>query len=707
MSVVLDFVARALPCSGMIRQAHLLNALAASAMAFASLPAHAAGKLAEPLPQGNAAPAGGFGFDVTGMDRSVSPGDDFYGYANGGWNTRTEIPADQARWGAFNQLLNESEVQVRDVLETAAGNAIATGSARQAGDMYASFMDEAAIEARGTAPLRPDLARIAGLRNATDISALLGWSSRAAGRGGIAPVGVGVGVDARNPDIYTVSLGQGGLGLPDRDYYLDAANPRFAAARAAYQDHIGKMLALAGLPGGAEQGAAVLALETQLARVMWSREERRDPDKTYNPTATTELATRYPGIDWPTMLGAVGLQNRPMVIVREPGAIRALSAMVQSVPVETWRAYFAYSLLNARAGVLPRAFVEEDFAFQKVLSGVAVQRDRWKRGVGFVGGGLGEAAGQLYVAKYFPPETKAKADQLVRNLLAAMRLRLQNLTWMAPTTKVKAIAKIDAFRPKIGYPDKWVDYSSIRIARDDAYGNLSRTIEANFDRDAKRIDLPTDREEWQMTPQTVNAYANPRWVEIVFPAAILRPPFFDPKADDAVKYGGIGAVIGHEISHHFDDQGRKYDFKGRLLPWWTEQDVTRFKTYTDRVVAQYSAYEPLSGVHVKGANTLGENMADLAGLNVAHDAWIISLKGRKPPVIAGFTGEQRFFLGFAQVWRTKFRDAALQRALASDEHTPGMYRPYVVRNLDTWYAAFGVKPGTKFYLAPGDRIKVW
>ena len=303
MSVVLDFVARALPCSGMIRQAHLLNALAASAMAFASLPAHAAGKPAEPLPQGNAAPAGGFGFDVTGMDRSVSPGDDFYGYANGGWNTRTEIPADQARWGAFNQLLNESEVQVRDVLETAAGNAIATGSARQAGDMYAIFLDDAAIEARGTAPLRPDLARIAGLRNATDISALLGWISRAAGRGGIAPVGVGVGVDARNPDIYTVSLGQGGLGLPDRDYYLDAANPRFAAARAAYQDHIGKMLALAGLPGGAEQGAAVLALETQLARVMWSREERRDPDKTYNPTATTELATRYPGIDWPTMLG--------------------------------------------------------------------------------------------------------------------------------------------------------------------------------------------------------------------------------------------------------------------------------------------------------------------------------------------------------------------------------------------------------------------
>ena len=696
----------------MIRQTRILSALAASAMAIVSLPAHAAGKPADPSPPPGSIAPGGFGFDVSGMDRSVSPGDDFYAFANGGWNARTEIPADQARWGAFNNLVNQSEVQVRDVLDTAAANPAAAGSARQAGDMYASFMGEAAIEARGAAPLQPDLARIAALRNATDISALLGWISRSGGRGGIAPVKLGVGVDARNPDIYAVSLGQGDLGLPDRDYYLDAANPRFAAARAAYQDHIGKMLMLAGLPGGAEQGgraqgAAVLALETQLAKAMWSREERRDPDKTYNPTPTAELAQRYPGIDWSAMLGAVGLQNRPTVIVRETGAIQALSALVASVPIETWRAYFAYSLLNARAGVLPKAFVDEDFAFQKVLSGVDVQRDRWKRGVGFVGGGIGEAAGQLYVAKYFPPETKAKADQLVRNLLAAMRLRLERLTWMAPETKLKALAKIDAFRPKIGYPDKWTDYSAIRIAHDDAYGNLVRTTEANFDRDARRIDLPTDRDEWHMTPQTVNAYANPRWVEIVFPAAILRPPFFDSHADDAVNYGAIGAVIGHEISHHFDDQGRKYDFKGRLLPWWTAEDVARFKTYTDRVVAQYSAYEPLPGVHVKGANTLGENMADLAGLNVARDAWIISLKGKKPPVIGGFTGEQRFFLGFAQVWRTKFRDAALQRALASDEHTPGMYRPYVVRNLDAWYAAFAVKPGTKFYLAPADRIKVW
>ncbi|MBC7492798.1 MAG: M13 family metallopeptidase, partial [Novosphingobium sp.] len=513
-------------------------------MTFGLSTAGLSAKPAIPPPTGSAPAMGGFGFDVSGMDRAVDPGDDFYSFTNGGWNAKTEIPADQARWGAFNQLFNESEVQVRDVLETAAANPAASGSARQAGDMYASFMDEATIEARGTAPLKPDLARIAGLRNAADVSALLGGISRSAGRGGIAPIGLGVGVDARNPDIYTVTVGQGGLGLPDRDYYLDTKNPRFAAARAAYQDHIGKMLTLAGLPGGAEQGAAVLALETQLARVMWSREERRDPDKTYNPTPTAELAARYPGIDWAAMLGAVGLQNRPTVIVRETGAIMALSAMVQSVPIETWRAYFAYSLLNARAGVLPKAFVEEDFAFQKVLSGVAVQHERWKRGVGFVGGGLGEAAGQLYVAKYFPPETKAKADLLVRNLLSAMRLRLQNLAWMAPETKVKAIAKIDAFRPKIGYPDKWTDYSGIPIARDDAYGNLSRTIEANFDRDAKRIDLPTDRDEWRMNPQTVNAYANPRWVEIVFPAAILRPPFFDPKADDAVNYGGIGAVIG-------------------------------------------------------------------------------------------------------------------------------------------------------------------
>ena len=695
----------------MIRQTRILNLLAASAMTFGLSSVTLAAKPATPPQKADTAVIGGFGFDVAGMDRSVDPGDDFYLFASGGWNARTEIPADQARWGAFNSLLNVAEGQVRDVLETAADDRTASGSARQAGDMYASFMDEAAIEAKRGAPLQPDLARISGIRNATDLSAVFGWLCRSGGRQALAPVKVRVGVDDRNPDIYTVTLAQGELGLPDRDYFLDAANPRFAAARAAYQDHVGKMLTLAGLPGGSEKGAAVLALETQMARAMWSREERRDPDKTYNPTATAELAQRYPGIDWAAMLGAVGLQAHATVILREPGAIKALSAMAGTVPLETWRAYLAYSLLNARAQVLPKAFVDQDFAFQKVLSGVAVQRERWKRGVGFVsagnGGGLGDAAGQLYVAKYFPSETKAKADTLVRNLLAAMRVRLQNLTWMAPETKIKAIAKIDAFRPKIGYPDKWIDYSNVQIARDDAYGNLVRTTEAGFDRNAKRTDLPTDRDEWHMTPQTVNAYANPQWVEVVFPAAILRPPFFDPKADDAVNYGGIGAVIGHEISHHFDDQGRKYDAKGRLLPWWTAQDVARFKTYTDRVVAQYSAYEPLPGVHVKGANTLGENLADLAGLNVAHDAWIISLKGKMPPVIEGFTGEQRFFLGFAQVWRTKFRDAALQRALASDEHTPGMYRPYVVRNLDAWYAAFGVKPGTKFYLAQGDRIKVW
>lgn len=696
----------------MIKNTRILKVLATGAMAIGT---PSAGLLAKPADLAYApGPAmGGFGFDIVGMDLSVAPGDDFYRFANGSWNVNTEIPADQSSWGAFNQLANESEVQVRDVLEIAAANPAATGPARQAGDMYASFMDEAGIEAKGTAPLKPDLARIAGISSMTDLARAFGWLSRsgaalAGGRGTvIAPVKLRVGVDDAVPDSYSITLAQGDLGLPDRDYYLDLANPRFAAARTAYQDHVGKMLALAGWPGGADAGAAVLALETQMARVMWSREERRDPDKTYNPTSTANLIARYPGIDWPALRGEVGLDKRAYVILREPGAIKALAAMVPTVPIKTWRAYLAYSIINARVAVLPKAFVDEDFAFQKVLSGATVQRDRWKRGVGFVGGGLGEAAGQLYVAKYFPPETKAKADLLVHNLLAAMRLRLQNLTWMAPETKVKAIAKIDAFRPKIGYPDKWIDYSHITIARDDAYGNLVRTIEAGFDRNAKRIDLPTDRDEWGMTPQTVNAYANPRWVEIVFPAAILRPPFFDPRADDAVNYGGIGAVIGHEISHHFDDQGRKFDFKGRLVPWWTAEDVTQFKTYTDRVVAQYSAYEPLPGVHVKGVNTLGENMADLAGLNIAYDAWKISLKGKTPPVIDGFTGEQRFFLGFAQVWRNKFRDAALQRALASDEHTPGMYRPYVVRNLDVWYAAFGVKPGTKFYLAPDDRIKVW
>ena len=685
--------------------------LALTCLALAAAPAPAA----PPGPQ-----IGDFGFDVSGMDRAVNPGDDFYAFANGAWDRRTEIPADQARWGAFSELAELAAARTHEVVEAAAHDPHASGPARKVGDMYSSFMDAALIEQKGLQPARPDLQRIAAVGTPSDLAALAGWFSRSGAyvQGGrvavMAPIKVRVQVDDKNPDAYEVAIDQGDLGLPDRDYYLDAGNAGFAKARAAYQQHVERMLALAGVPDAAAKARAVMDLETAMARVMWSREQRRDRDKTYNPVAAADLPRQYPGFDWPRFLAAAQLGRQARVIVREPGAVQALAQLTRSTPLDTWRAYFTYSLLNARAQALPKAFVDEDFQLQAALSGVTVQRERWKRGVEFVSPtvsgevlGLGDAVGQLYVARYFPPETKAKADQLVRNLLAAMRVRLQDLTWMAPETKARALQKLAAFRAKIGYPDRFIDYAGVQIRRDDAYGNLVRTVEAAYDRHSLRVDQPTDRGEWHMTPQTVNAYANPPWVEVVFPAAILQPPFFDPKADDAVNYGGIGAVIGHEISHHFDDQGSKYDAGGRLQTWWTPQDVARFKAYTDRVVAQYSAYEPLPGVHVKGQNTLGENMADLAGLNVARDAWLISLGGRPAPVLDGFTGEQRFFLGFAQVWRTRYREAALLRALASDEHTPGQFRPYVVRNLDAWYAAFDVQPGTKFYLAPADRIKVW
>jgi putative endopeptidase len=669
---------------------------------------------------GAAKPAfGGFGFDVSGMNRAVSPGDDFYTYANGAWDARTQIPADQWRWGAFPELAAQAERDTRDVVQAAAGNPGAAGPEKQVGDMYASYMDEAGIEAKGTSVLRADLARIAAIKSASDVAAACAWFSRSVytmvGRKQvIAPIQIKVDADDKNPDAFAVKVDQGDLGLPDRDYYLDASNKSYVAALAAYRIHIGRMLALAGVADSDARAADVLALETAIARAMWSREQRRDVEATYNPVATGELARRFPGFDWARFLGAVKLDSRPQMIVGEPTAIAALAKLVQTTPVTTWRAYFTYGLLNARAQVLPKAFVDEDQALQKVVSGVDAAPPRWRRAVLFVSprmldgiGGLGEAVGQLYVAKYFPPEAKAKIDALVHNLLSAMKPRIEKLTWMAPETKVKAEQKLAAFRVKVGYPDKWIDYSSVRIARDDAYGNLDRTNAFSFDRFGAHAADPTDRSAWGMTPQTVNAYANPNWVEVVFPAAILRPPFFDPAADDAVNYGAIGAVIGHEISHHFDDQGAKYDATGRLATWWTPEDTSRFNALTAQVVAQYSAYEPMPGVHIKGGNTLGENMADLAGINMAYDAYHLSLNGKTAPVVNGFTADQRLFLGFAQVWRTKYREAGMLRSLASDEHSPGNWRVYVVRNLDPWYAAFDVKPGEKFYLAPADRVRVW
>ena len=648
---------------------------------------------------------GDFGVDLSAMDTSVKPGDDFYRYINGKWDDRTEIPADRSSWGGFAQLRELSDTRTRTIIESAAASQNpAGGVADKIGTTYATFMDESAIEAAGAKPLAPYLAKVAAVKTPADVARAFADGTM---HGIDMPIGAGVQQDLKDNTKYTVYLGQGGLGLPDRDYYL-VDNPKFAEARTKYVAYIAQMLQMAGQPDPQAAAQRIYDLEKQIAQVHWTRAEQRQVEKSYNPMATADLAAKMPGFDWQAMLVEQKVGNQPQVIVAQPSALTGIAKIVSATPVSTWREYLAFHTISDKAPLLSKPFVDAQFAFYgTALSGTPQLRERWKRGVGLVNGSLGEAVGQLYVAKYFPPEAKAKADQLVRNLISAMDIRLSNLTWMAPETKQKARAKLAAFTPKIGYPDKFRDYSALRVVKGDVLGNADRAAEFEYNRDVAKIGKPVDRSEWFMTPQTVNAYANPVMNEVVFPAAILQPPFFDPNADPAVNYGGIGAVIGHELSHHFDDQGRKFDPRGNFSDWWTPQDVTRFTALTDKVVKQYAAYEPIPGGHVNGELTLGENMADLAGVNVALDAYHISLDGKTPPVIDGFTGDQRFFLGFGQIWQTKSREAAIRQQITTDPHTPGQYRGFVVRNLDPWYKAFNVKPGEKYYLAPADRIRIW
>ncbi|HEX8570099.1 MAG TPA: M13 family metallopeptidase, partial [Caulobacteraceae bacterium] len=497
-----------------------------------------------------------------------------------------------------------------------------------------------------------------------------------------------------------------GLGLPDRDYYL-VDNPKFVEARTKYQAHIAKMLTLAGVADAQAKAQRVYDLEKKIAASHWTQVETRQIDKLYNPTATNELGAKYAGLDWKTYLTTAGLAAQPRVIVAQPSAVEGAAKLVANEPIQTWKDYLTFHTISSAAPFLPNAFVQENFEMQKVLTGTPRLKDRWKRGVDLINGGMGEAVGELYVARHFTPDAKAKADELVRNITRAMDMRLQNLEWMAPETRQKARTKLAAFRSKIGYPDRWRDYSALRVDRNDLVGNAMRATEFEYQRQLAKIGKPVDRDEWFMSPQTVNAYANPLMNEIVFPAAILQPPFFDPNADPAVNYGAIGAVIGHEITHHFDDQGAKFDPAGNMSDWWTPSDVEKFKTLTSGVVKQYAEYEPLPGSKVNGELTLGENMADLAGLTIAYDAYKLSLNGQEAPVIDGYTGDQRFFLGFAQVWRNKYRDPLLQQILTTDPHTPGHFRPTVVRNHDAWYKAFNVQPGDKLYLPPEQRLKVW
>jgi putative endopeptidase len=683
----------------------VLSGAAVLALAAAAAPAWSADQETKPAAAAAKPQLGTWGFDVAGMDRSVKPGDSFYDFANGTWHKNTEIPADKPVWGGFVELDDLSTRRTRTIIEDAAKSGGAAGAnQRKVGDFYGAFMDEAAIEKKGTAPLKPWLDQVAAIRSSGDLARAFGEL----GQYGVAsPFGAQVDQDLKNNTVYAAYVGQGGLGLPDRDYYVDDKNPKFVEARTKYKTHIATMLRLAGIADPEGKAQRIYDLEAKIAAAHWTRVEQRQIEKLYNPMTKAQLASNMPGFDWNAYLAGAGLGSQSSVIVMHPSALAGTAKLVGSEPLQTWKDYLTFRTIARGAGLLPKAFVEESFAFNgKTLSGTPQLRERWKRGSDLVGNSMGEAVGQLYVAKHFPPAAKAKADELVRNLIKAMDVRLQNLAWMAPETKAKARTKLAAFTPKIGYPDKWRDYSALDIRAGDAFGNALRAAQFGYQFNISKLGKPIDRDEWGMYPQTVNAYANPLLNEIVFPAAILQPPFFDPNADDAVNYGGIGAVIGHEISHHFDDQGRKFDATGNMADWWTEADVAAFKKLTDQLVAQYGAYEPLPGTKVNGELTLGENIADLAGLAIAYDAYKMSLGGKPAPVIDGYSGDQRFFLGFGQVWRTKYRDQLLQQLITVDSHSPSFIRPLVVRNFDPFYQAFDVRDG-KLYLPPEQRIRIW
>jgi putative endopeptidase len=642
---------------------------------------------------------GTFGFDLAGMDRQVAPGDSFYRYANGNWDRTTEIPADRSNYGMFTVLDDLSRTRTRTILDEAARR---PGS--RIGDFYASFMDEARADRAGITPLRPLLAEISGLRDKSQWAAELGRSLRRGIRG---PIRADVDSDERIPTEMIMHLRQSGLGLPDRDYYLHD-EPEIAQKRAAYQSYLAQLLTLAGETEAAARAAAVLRFEHGMAEVQWTRVQNRDEERVYNKWAMADFAHNAPGFDWTAFFREAGLSGQQHLLVAQPSAFAGTARLIADTPQRVLNDYLMLRAIDSAAPFLSRDFVDAHFAFHgTVLNGTPQNEPRWKRGVTLVTGAIPDDLSRIYVQRYFPPASKRAADALVQNIIAAMDARLQTLAWMAPETRARARTKLRAFTPKIGYPAFWHDYSSVRISRTDLVQNILNASAWEWDFNLHKLGRPVDRREWGMTPMEINAYANPVWNEIVFPAAILQPPFFDPNADMAVNYGGIGAVIGHELSHHFDDQGSRYDEHGALHEWWTRQDRERFNALTAQLVAQYDAYEPLPGHHIQGALTLGENIADLAGLTVAYDAYHRALNGRPAPVIGGLTGDQRFYLGWAQVWRRKYREANLLQRLLTDPHSPSEQRAAVVRNLDPWYAAFNPAPGSALYLAPARRVRIW
>ena len=671
----------------------------ALALAAASLIAIA------PVTAGAAKPVfGSWGYDPTAMDRGVKPGDDFFDYVNGTWAKRTDIAADRTFVGIDSVLNDQIEKDVRAIVEDQAKDPTANGRlGQQIGDLYASWMDTDTVEKLGTAPLQPYLQRIAAAKTRGDLV------DQFTEPGFEAPVSLAIYPDLKNPTRYAVYAGQEGLGMPNRDYYL-LKGDKYDAYRAAYRNYIVTLERLAGISDAEARADRIIALETQIAKVHWTPEQSRDAVKSYNPMTHAQLKTFTPQLDWDRALTKSGLGKVNKVVIGQKSAIAAEARLFASVPLQTWKDWTAFHFISGNAQYLPKAFDDAKFDFySKTLRDVPAQRARWKRGVDMVNGALGEGVGQFYVQRHYPPESDRQMHELIDNILAALKEKIQNAAWMDGPTKARALQKLATFDPRIGHPMKYIDYSSLDVKRGDLLGNALRSDDFDWKLLLKRYQKPVDRSLWDMLPQTNNAYYDPTQNQITFPAAILQPPYFDPNADPASNYGSIGATIGHEIGHGFDDQGRKFDAHGKLTDWWSPQTAKLYTAHADKLVARYNGYEPIPGVHIKGQLTLGENLGDLGGLEVAYSAYrkYVAEHG-EPPVIDGLTGDQRFFIAYGYSWETKQREGALRAQLLTNEHSPAKYRVNgVVRNVDAWYKAFNVQPGDKMYLPPEQRVHVW
>jgi len=655
------------------------------------------------------------GIAVDDMDRSLRPGDDFYGYANGAWIQRTQIPPDRAEVDVFSKLNDLSNQRTANLIEEIAkSNPPAGSGSRKVADLYNSFMNESAIEAKGLTPLRPHLDAIAAIRDKRQLARALGETLRAdvdalnnTNFHTANLFGLWVAPGFNDSDHYTAYLLQGGLQLPDREYYLSDSE-HMRKLRTQYQAHIAAMLKLAGFTDSDARAARILELEHAIAQTHRSLADNEDIHTANNTWTQADFPAQAPGLDWAEYFRGAGISQQGAFIVWQPEAFKGESALVASVPLDTWKDWMAFHLIEAYSTVLPRALVDERFAFfGKELSGTTQQRPRWQRGVFLVDALLGDAVGQIYAQRYFLPEAKAQAEAMVANLIAAFRKRIEALSWMDPATKAEAQAKLSTLYVGIGYPETWHDYSSFEVQPDDIFGNIWRGRLSDYRREVARLGKPVDRKEWSMTPQTVNAVNLPLQNALNFPAAILQPPFFDPKAPAATNYGAIGTVIGHEISHTFDTEGSTFDSKGRVRNWWTPADLKHFEAATAQLAAQYDTYKPFPDLSVNGKQTLAENIADVAGISAAYNGYKASLSGKAAPAQDGFSDDQQFFIAFGQNWGTKDREAALRQQVLTDSHSPGMYRAAEVRNIDAWYTAFNVQPGEKLYLAPPDRVRIW